>query len=99
MGLGILGLWYYAVLEEQATQALYLAEAGVSVVKAFFENPSSFDPPDDAIECLGLDGSINSDNCDIDIHTSQTVNNTWPSSFFERRRLAAEGAPSFIGTG
>src|SRR3989304_8878163 len=41
--------------EKQATQALYLAEAGVSVVKAFFENPSSFNPPAGSIECLDKD--------------------------------------------
>src|SRR3989304_9219120 len=87
--------------EKQATQALYLAEAGVSQVKAFFENPSSFNPPAGSIECLDKDDdTIGEENCNMTHHNSQVaVKNAWPSSFFDRRRLDAEGAPSFIGTG
>lgn len=90
--------------EKQATQALYLAEAGISRVKAFFEDPASFNPPGGAtggeIECLGTDGTVNNGNCTVAHHTitAGTCNNTWLECFFDRRRTDAVDAPSYIST-
>jgi hypothetical protein len=84
--------------EKFGAQALYLAEAGVSVVKAFFEKPSSFNPAGGLVKCFNpADDSITTANCTNANHNDVTnTPGTWPTNFFDRRRKDADDAPSFI---
>jgi hypothetical protein len=94
-----------AANEKSGAQALYLAEAGVSVVKAFFENPDSFAPTGGAtggaIQCLGADGSVQAANCTAANHAVGPCTDTWLDCFFDERRTnpPPTSAPDHRGTG
>ncbi len=90
--------------QKQATQALYLAEAGINAVKGLFENPASFTPGVDEVVCM--DTAFPPDyayaNCAIGaglFHTSARATHTFPSAFFDKRRVTADNAQTYIMTG
>jgi Tfp pilus assembly protein PilX len=69
--------------EAHSTQALYLAEAGVSQVKSWFENPTSFNPPAGSYT---LDANNN----------MAPFFNTDMKSLFKKRRTDITGVPNYL---